>query len=208
MTTKTIITISRQYGSGGRLIGKKLAENLGIPFYDKELLTLAAEQSGYSREVFESVDENAASSLLYTLSMNAQMIHGAASVAPLPINDKVFLIQTDVIRKIANEGPCVIVGRCADYILKENPDRVAVFLYADREKRLQRIIDVYGVSAEKAPDVLQKTEKRRTNYYNFYTGSKHGIAANYDLSINSGLLGIEESALLIQRFVELKEQHT
>ena len=139
MANDTIITISRQYGSGGRFIGRKLAEALDIPFYDKELITMSAEESGMSKEIFEKADEKAANSLLYTLSMNAYLLHGMAGVPDLPLNDKVFLVQSEVIRKLAAKGPCVIVGRCADYVLQENPNCVNVYIYSDMEDRVSRV---------------------------------------------------------------------
>ena len=178
MTNHIIITISRQYGSGGRLIGEKLAETLGIPFYDKELITLAAEQSGFSREIFERMDERASSSLLYTLSVNPGMAGGLTGIADLPLNDKVFLIQNNVIKQLADKGSCVIVGRCADYILKEYPNLIKVFICSDMTDRIERINKVYGVSFTNAEREVQKYDKRRSNYYSFYTHTKPGIAAN------------------------------
>ena len=141
MSTKTIITIARQYGSGGREIGEKVASKLGIPFYDRELITLAAKQSGMSPEIFEKADEKATNSLLYSLMMGNYTF--GSQVTPmnnLPINDKLFLAQSDIIRDIAEKGPCVIVGRCADYVLRENKNCLHVFIYADHFARMDRII--------------------------------------------------------------------
>ncbi|MCI8600178.1 MAG: cytidylate kinase-like family protein [Oscillospiraceae bacterium] len=202
MTNHIIITISRQYGSGGRLIGEKLAETLGIPFYDKELITLAAEQSGFSREIFERMDERASSSLLYTLSVNPGMAGGLTGIADLPLNDKVFLIQNNVIKQLADKGSCVIVGRCADYILKEYPNLIKVFICSDMTDRIERITKVYGVSFTNAEREVQKYDKRRSNYYSFYTHTKPGIAANYDLCLNSGQIGIDASVEVIRAYVE------
>ena len=153
--TNYVITISRQFGSGGRLIGKKLAEMLEIPFYDKELITMAAQQSGYSREVFEKADERATNSLLYTLSMNSYLLHGMTGMAELPLNDKVFLIQSEIIRKVASEGPCVIVGRCADYVLKDNPRHLNFYIYADLKSRVERATTVYGMEKDR-DEMLKK----------------------------------------------------
>ena len=155
MANDTIITISRQYGSGGRFIGRKLAEALDIPFYDKELITMSAEESGMSKEIFEKADEKAANSLLYTLSMNAYLLHGMAGVPDLPLNDKVFLVQSEVIRKLAAKGPCVIVGRCADYVLRENPNCVNVYIYSDMEDRVSRATTYYNLSADRAQEQIQ-----------------------------------------------------
>ena len=205
MATNTVITISRQYGSGGRFVGRKLAEALNIPFYDKELITMAAEESGMSRELFEKADEKASNSLLYTLSMNSYLLHGMAGVPDLPLNDKVFLVQSEVIRKIADKGPCVIVGRCADYILRELPNCVNVYIYSDMEDRVARATTYYNLSADRAKEQIQKTDKKRATYYNFYTNLKWGRAGNYDLSLNSAKIGIDGCVDVICRFVNCAE---
>lgn len=206
MTNNIIITISRQYGSGGRLIGEKLAGKLGIPFYDKELITMAAEQSGFSREIFERMDERASSSLLYTLSLNPGMAGGMTGMMDLPLNDKVFLIQNNIIKQLADKGSCVIVGRCADYILKDRSDCVNVFICSDMADRIKRITEVYGMSLTNAEREIQKYDKRRANYYNFYTHTKWGIATNYDLCLNSGIIGIDASVEVIRAYVESRDR--
>ncbi len=205
MANDTIITISRQYGSGGRFIGRKLAEALDIPFYDKELITMSAEESGMSKEIFEKADEKAANSLLYTLSMNAYLLHGMAGVPDLPLNDKVFLVQSEVIRKLAAKGPCVIVGRCADYVLRENPNCVNVYIYSDMEDRVSRATTYYNLSADRAQEQIQKTDKKRAAYYNFYTNLKWGRAENYDLSLNSAKIGVDGCVEVIRSFIAQAE---
>ena len=205
MANDTIITISRQYGSGGRFIGRKLAEALDIPFYDKELITMSAEESGMSKEIFEKADEKAAKSLLYTLSMNAYLLHGMAGVPDLPLNDKVFLVQSEVIRKLAAKGPCVIVGRCADYVLRENPNCVNVYIYSDMEDRVSRATTYYNLSADRAQEQIQKTDKKRAAYYNFYTNLKWGRAENYDLSLNSAKIGVDGCVEVIRSFIAQAE---
>ncbi len=205
MANDTIITISRQYGSGGRFIGRKLAEALDIPFYDKELITMSAEESGMSKEIFEKADEKAANSLLYTLSMNAYLLHGMAGVPDLPLNDKVFLVQSEVIRKLAAKGPCVIVGRCADYVLQENPNCVNVYIYSDMEDRVSRATTYYNLSADRAQEQIQKTDKKRAAYYNFYTNLKWGRAENYDLSLNSAKIGVDGCVEVIRSFIAQAE---
>ena len=205
MANDTIITISRQYGSGGRFIGRKLAEALDIPFYDKELITMSAEESGMSKEIFEKADEKAANSLLYTLSMNAYLLHGMAGVPDLPLNDKVFLVQSEVIRKAAANGPCVIVGRCADYVLRENPNCVNVYIYSDMEDRVSRATTYYNLSADRAQEQIQKTDKKRAAYYNFYTNLKWGRAENYDLSLNSAKIGVDGCVEVIRSFIAQAE---
>lgn len=202
MAMETVITISRQYGSGGRFIGRKLAEALGIPFYDKELITMAAEESGMSKELFEKADEKAGSSLLYTLSMNSYLLHGMAGVPDLPLNDKVFLIQSEMIRKVADKGPCVIVGRCADYVLREKENCLNVYIYSDLDDRVARATTYYGLSPERAREQMQKMDKKRASYYNFYTNLKWGRAENYDLSLNSAKVGIDGCVDVIRAFAE------
>ena len=205
MAMETVITISRQYGSGGRFIGRKLAEALGIPFYDKELITMAAEESGMSKELFEKADEKAGSSLLYTLSMNSYLLHGMAGVPDLPLNDKVFLIQSEMIRKVADKGPCVIVGRCADYVLREKENCLNVYIYSDLDDRVTRATTYYSLSPERAREQMQKMDKKRASYYNFYTNLKWGRAENYDLSLNSAKVGIDGCVDVIRAFAERME---
>ena len=186
----SIITIARQYGSGGHEIGEKLAKKLGIPFYDKELIAMAAKKSGYSEEVFEKVDERATNSLLYSLIMGNYTLGGHMAVPnDTPINDKLFLIQADIIKQAALEGPCVIVGRCGDYILRDFTNVFHVFIYADKLSRMDRAVKQYGIDPNKAADILAKKDKQRANYYNFYANRKWGAPENYDLIINSSTYG-------------------
>ncbi len=199
--TNYIITISRQFGSGGRLVGKKLAESLEIPFYDKELITMSAQQSGYSKEIFEKADERATNSLLYTLSMNSYLLHGMTGLNELPLNDRVFLIQSEIIRKMASEGPCVIVGRCADYVLKEHPRCLNFYIYADLQSRVDRATTVYGMEKEKAAENIQKLDKKRASYYNFYSNLRWGLAENYDLCVNSSSVGIDGTVEMLRHFI-------
>ncbi len=206
MSTKTIITIARQYGSGGREIGEKVAKRLGIPFYNKDLITLAAKQSGMSPEFFEKADEKATNSLLYSLMMGNYTF--GSQITPmdnLPINDKLFLAQSQIIREAAEKGPCVIVGRCADYVLRENKNCLHVFIYADHFARMDRIIKKYDVDPAKAADTLVKQDKQRANYYNFYSNQKWGSPENYHLMLESSAFGIENSIDLICKAVEMKE---
>ncbi len=205
MAKNTVITISRQFGSGGRLIGKKLAEKFGVPFYDRELIELAVEESGFSKEVFEKVDERASSSLLYTLSVSPGIMHGVTGMADLPLNDKVFLVQTKIIKDVAAKGGCVIVGRCADYILKEYHNVVNVFIRSNMNDRIDRATNVYKISMNNASKEIQKMDKKRANYYSFYAHSKWGVAENYDLCINSGRIGIDQSVQVIADYVEFFE---
>ncbi len=197
--TKSIITIGRQYGSGGREIGKKLADQLGIPFYDNELLDIAAKKSGICEELFQTNDEKPTSSLLYSLVMGS---YGGDS---LPFNHKIFLAQFDAIRSIADEGPCVIIGRCGDYALEDYPNLINIFIHADLKLRVKRAIENYGIESGKAEDFVLKTDKKRASYYNFYSSRKWGNLDNYDLTVDSGFLGIDNTVELIKKFIELKE---
>lgn len=197
--TKSIITIGRQYGSGGREIGRKLAKKLGVPFYDKELLNVAAKKSGICEELFEHNDEKPTSSLLYSLVM------GNYGSDNLPFNHKLFLAQFDAIRSIADKGPCVIIGRCADYALEDYPNIINIFIHADINIRVKRAIEQYGIDTVKAEENVLKTDKKRASYYNFYSSRKWGSLENYDLTIDSGFLGIDKTVDLLIDFIKLKE---
>ncbi len=194
MNKFNIITIGREYASGGRDIGKKVAEMMNIPFYNKEILQMAAENLKMSAEDINLVDETAASSLLYSMSLMSNL----STSASLPINDRVFIEEREVIKTLAKNGPCVIVGRCADNILKDIRDDVLnVFIYADTESRVKRAIDEYGESPDDVYAVLRKHDKKRSTYYNLNTGQKWGAKDNYDICLNSAEIGIEMCASLI-----------
>ena len=203
---KVVITIARQYGSGGREIGERVAELLSIPKYDKELIRLAVEDDEtLTEEDAHMVDERATNSLLYTLAMGSNMfsaIHGVGHVPPL--NDKLFVKQSEIIRRVAEEGSCVIIGRCSDYVLREEPARLSVFIYADIEARRARVAQRHELTPSAALDVINKTDRRRSSYYNFYTGNKWGKYDNYHLALNSATLGIEGTAQVIAHMARLK----
>lgn len=194
----TVITIARQYGSGGREVGMRLAEVLGIKSYDRELITMAAQKSGMSSEILNHADEKATNSLLYTLALGSSY-YGAASIGTdVPINDKLFITQSQIIRDLVAEGPCIIIGRCSDYVLRTNPARFSVFIYAPIEARIRRVIERGAAKTEKeARDLISRTDKRRINYYNYYTGRKWGSPDNYNMMLDSSFLGIEGSARAI-----------
>jgi len=194
---KIIVTIGRQAGSGGRVIGRMLAEDLGIPFYDKELLEVAARESGLSREVFENHDEVPTNSFLYSLVMDAYSYGYSNGVHDMPIDHKVFLAQFNAIKKIASEGSCVIVGRCADYALEEEKI-LSVFVHGEFDDRANRIMHDYGVTANKAKEMILKTDKKRSSYYNYYANKRWGAAASYDLTLNSSAFGLEGCVALIK----------
>jgi cytidylate kinase len=196
----TIITIARQFGSGGREIGHKIAEILGVKCYDRDLISLAAEKSGLSEEALHHADEKAASSLLYTLVMSSNMYHSNVDRFNVPINDKLFFVQSEIIRDIAQRESCVIVGRCADYVLAEYPRVVRVFLYADFENRVKKICAEESISEADARERIVKTDKRRANYYNYYSGQKWGKIDNYDLALSTDKLGPEGTARFIVEY--------
>ena len=207
MANNTIITIGRQYGSGGHDIGKQLAEELHIPFYDKALLERAAKDSGLCQEIFENHDEKPTNSFLYSLVMDTYSLgYNSSSFTEMPLNHKIFLAQFDAIKNIAKEGSCVIVGRCADYALADFPNVVNIFLHADLQSRIVRIARRHDLTDAKAKDLIIKTDKRRASYYNYYTSKKWGEAAGYDLSLNTATLGIDGTIHMIREFVAYKER--
>ena len=206
MAKKCIITIGRQFGSGGRYVGRLLAEKLGIPFYDKELLSEAAKQSGICEEIFEEHDEKPTRSLLFSLVTGMQHHMGTGNFyMDMPLNHRIFLAQFDAIRKLAEEGSCVIVGRCADYVLRENPDTVSIFVKADMPSKIQRAVTYYGVEKDKAEERIRKADKQRASYYNYYATATWGDVDNYDLVVDTGVLGVEGAVELIAKFLELRE---
>ncbi len=203
-----IITIGREFGSGGREIGKALAERLNVKCYDKELLALAAQESGISEDLFKSHDEKPTNSFLYSLVMDTySMGYSTSSYMDMPINQKVFMAQYDAIKKLADEESCIIVGRCADYALKNNPDCISVFIKADINDKIKRIMRVYNLSEDKAKDMIVKTNKKRSNYYNFYTNQKWADSRCYDLCIDSSELGIDGTIELILAYLDLKSKN-
>ncbi len=205
MNNKYVITIGRQFGSGGRAIAQKLAKKLSIPFYDKELISIAAKESGTSADIFKEVDETATNSLLYSLSMGMYSFgNGALAMGDLPINDKLYLLQHQIIRELAEKESCVIVGRCADFILKDDPNCVNIFIHANMAYRKKRAVVVHNIDEKRAETIINKTDKTRANYYSFYTGQKWGQPQNYDLCIDSSKLSDDQVVDLICAYIELK----
>lgn len=202
MDNKKIITISREFGSGGRLIGRRLAERLEVPYYDKELLDRIAEESGFCREMMEDAERKAKNSFLYSL-MSA-MGTGESGPESMSLNERFFLAQFDTIRKIADEGSCVIVGRCADYILRGMPQATNVFIYAEEGDKIKRAVQEYGVPEDSVKKMMKETDKARANYYAYHTGRKWGEHVNYNLSIDSGYIEIEDIVELIIKYTDMK----
>jgi len=197
-----IITISRQYGSGGREIGEKLAKALGVPFYDNELITRAAKESGFAESAFANAETKATNSLLYSIAMGMSA-YGSHEIGytSLSLDDRIFIAQSDVIRNLAKEGPCVIVGRCADYILKDMDQVVNVFVWADIKYRVHRATTMYNLPVNKAEENIYKADKRRANYYNYHASEKWGKAENYHISIRSDFVGIDHSVEVLKQYI-------
>ncbi len=195
----TLITIGRQFGSCGRIIGEKIAEKLGIPCYDKQLIKRAAKESGLWEELLDQMDEKPTNSFLYTVVMDpyAYSYSFDKQGYSMNLNQKAFMATFSTIEKLANEGPGVFIGRCADYILRENPRVLNVFIYAPLEDRIKTVMERFDLSEKHAKDQIQKEDKARASYYNYYTSNKWGKLESYDLSVNSSLLGPEATADLI-----------
>lgn len=183
-----VITIGREYGSGGRLIGEKLAQKLGIPFYDKELIMMAAKKSGLSEEYIRRTEQVKSASFLYSLYMTSQV---------LPMSDQIFLVQSNIIKDLAQKGPCVIVGRCGDYVLRDNPNCMNVFIHAPMEDRVRRARDEYGETAANMEDFVRKQDKKRASYYNYFSQNKWGNSKHYHLSISSSF-GMEKTVQILK----------
>lgn len=199
MAKKLIVTIARQYGSGGREIGEKVASILGIPLFDKQLITDAASRGDLNEDVIKKADESAANSLLYTLAMGSNVIGTTMHFGyKMPINDKLFILQSRVIKEYAEQGSCVIIGRCSDYVLRDRDDVFRIFIYGDLEHRQARIRERHPeIKSSQIIDIINRTDRRRSSYYNFYTGNKWGKYDNYDIAINSSTLGIDGTAEMI-----------
>lgn len=203
MQKSLIITIGRQFGSGGHEIGEKLAKKLGIKFYDKELIKLIAKQSGLCEKVLESYDEKPTNSLLYSIVMD---IYPSVMYTGPTIDQQIYQANYDTIRKLADGEPCVIVGRCADYILRDHPELVSVFIHANSDFRAARIAEEYKLPDAKVRDLLVKTDKKRASYYNFQSEKQWGAASSYNLCIESSEVGIDGAVDLIMDYINYKKK--
>lgn len=196
-----IIVIGRQYGAGGRRLGKRLGEILGIPYYDKELLSEAADDFGFAKEIFMKADEKKPSFMRSLLSFNygsnsAQYTEGTLS------DESIYEIQSRVIRKICEKGPCVIVGRTADYVMRHHPGLISVFVHAPQELRARTVLErKEAASMDEAIDKARKFDRMRERYYNYFTNRKWGAAANYDLTVDSSIFNIEEICGIILKHI-------
>lgn len=194
-----VITISREYGSGGHQIGKALAKELGITFYDKELITLVAKESGFSEEFISQNEQKMPSALLYQMVMQD---YEAPLDKSLSYDDALFVAQSRVIRRLAAEKPCVIVGRCADYILRDRPHTLHIFLFGDMKSKTERVISEYGISAAQAPGKITQVDKSRKEHYFHYTGRQWGDSRNYHATFNTSLISTTQVTEALKRIYE------
>lgn len=205
MKYSPIITVGRQYGSGGREVAKELAQVMNISFYDKELLAEASKESGICQEVMETYDEKQEKRSFFSMMGGLQgRMDPAGMYLEMPLNHRIFLAQFDAIRKIADQGPCVIVGRCADYVLRDHANVLNVFVKASMEERVKRIMRLYGMDQMKAEDTIRKADKQRATYYNYYATGTWGDVNNYHLCVDTGVLGVNGAVELIRRAVDLR----
>ena len=197
MDKKIIITISREFGSGGRDIGRGVAERLGIDFYDREILAMAAEKSGLSTSFAEDIEQKIKSKFLHNIAFGGYYAGADVSSSQLSLPDKLFIATCDIIRSLADKGSCVIVGRCADYVLKDRDDVINIFIYADLQHKAERIANRHGLDLKKAESESKKYDKYRANHYDYYTEREWGNRENYHLCLNSGFLGVEKAIDII-----------
>lgn len=195
---KRIVTISRQCGSGGRYIGERLAKELDIPCYDEKLMDMVAKESGFATEFIEEKGERITGSLLFNIASSMTYAGNLFSGNGMTLQDEIYFIQNRIIKELAEKGPCVIVGRCADYVLREREDCLNVFISADEKSKIERAVNSYKMPEKDAASILRKKDKARYNHYKYYTDQEWGMASNYDLCLNSGLLGIDGCVSIIK----------
>ena len=197
---KKIVTISRQYGSGGRYIGENLAKAMGVPCYDEKLIDMVAKESGFAQSFVAEKGERMTGSLLFNIASSLSFANNVFSTNNgVTLQDEIYFTQNRIIKELADKGSCVIVGRCADYILREREDCLNVFIFADNESKIERAEKYFNITREEAPAVLKKKDKARSNHYKYYTDQEWGMASNYDLSLNSGILGIDGCVEMIEK---------
>ena len=202
-----VVTIAREYGSGGREVGLLLSERTGLKFYDKDLITMAAQKSGMSADALQKADEKAANSLLYTLALGSSIYNHGVEHVNLPINDRLFVVQSEIIKELADSGEgAIIVGRCADYVLAGMENLIKVYITADFDIRVKSVMERHELSESAAKDLIIRTDKRRANYYSYYTGEKWGRADKYDLVISTDRIGLDGAAEQIKHYMELVER--
>ena len=205
MSKKVIVTIARQFGSGGREIGEMVAKSLGFEYHDKSLISLAAEKSGINHEVLKNTDEKATPSFLYSIAMGGMGMVPFSHGMPYdtPINDKLFVLQSGIIEELAKSNSCVFIGRCADFVLRDFDNVVRVFIYADINKRAEEVAYRNNLPLNEAKSLALKLDKKRANYYGYYTSKKWGRSENYDLMIDTTKIGTEGAAKIIEEYIKL-----
>lgn len=205
MAGNLIIAINRQYGSGGKEIGTKIAQALNIPIYDQEIPELASKKSGIRKDYFEKVDEKPTDSFLYALAMNTFSMNGTMNPFDNTLSsDRLFNLQAEVVKDIAKEGPCVIIGRCAEYILRDEANCLSIYICSPLEKRIERITRLYNLTPKEAQKRITSTDKKRESYYGYYAGKDWASCASYDLSVDAGVLGVDKAVELIKKYIELR----
>ncbi len=201
---KRIITISRECGSGGHIIAEKLSKELGIPLYDREIIEMTAKKSGLTTDFVQESNERITNSILFNIANSMTYANQVFTSGNVSMVDQVFFIQCDIIKKVANDSPCIIVGRCADYILRERDDCLNVFVHADKEYRKERFAKLNNISEKEAESVIKKRDKSRQNYYRYYTDKEWGNMKNYALALDSKVLGNDMCAeLILKAYKEL-----
>lgn len=205
MKKNLVITIGREFASGGHEVAKKLSEAMGIKMYDKDIIQIVAKEHGYSEGVLRDIDETATNSFLYALSTGAHVSHEAMLTgANVTLTDKAFIAVSQVIKELAQNESCIIVGRCADSILKDHENLFRVFIYADTEFRIDRVCEFEKIDREEAAARIKKQDKKRAGYHNFYADTKWGVCRSYDLCINSAEIGIDKAVEIIKYAAEHK----
>lgn len=199
-----VIVISRQVGSGGDEIARKLSELINIPVYDKQKIVDLAKESGISENLFDGMEEHPTSSLLYSLVIGLKSGSDASCIASPFHTDNVFGVQANIIRRLADNGSCIFLGRCADYILGEHNNLTNLYIWASDDFRVNRVMNKIGLTHTEAVDYVSRIDKRRRSYYDFYTSKAWGDVENYDLTINSEKIGIDNSAKIIAEYVNSK----
>ena len=207
MTASTIYTIEREFGSGGHIVGEKLAQLLNIPFYDSQIVDMAAKNAGVSRKLFEGFDEKPTNSFLYSLVMGSYTAAGSLShSSDLNMSDKLFLEEAKIIREAADKGPCVVVGRCGSYVLRERTDVVRIFCTADIEFRIRHAVNDLGMEERRIEDAILKRDKKRASYFNYYTGKRWSDASSYDLCVSTSAVGFDGAVETVLAFGERMER--
>lgn len=198
-----VITITRQFGSGGREIGRKLAEAYGIPFYDNEIISRAAKDTGFAEAAFERAEDKASNSLLYSIAMGMNVFSSQeVGFSGLSLDDRIFLAQSKVIRDVASKGACVIVGKCADYILKDRENTINLFIGATLDFRIRRAVEIEGIPEASSAETVMKKDKSRANYYKYHSGERWDNVLNYDMAIRSDLCGIDGTVACLKAYLD------